>query len=67
MLYTILFGAQVNDAGRWIRIPFVGLTFQSSDFAKIGLIIYLSKLLVKKKDLFESWKHGFGTSWHLLG
>ena len=64
MLYTILFGAKVNDAGRWIRIPFVGLTFQSSDFAKIGLIIYLSKLLVKKKDLFESWKHGF---WLIIG
>ena len=59
MLYTIFFGAKVNDAGRWIRIPFVGLTFQSSDFAKIGLIIYLSKLLVKKKDQFESWKQGF--------
>ena len=64
MLYTIFFGAKVNDAGRWIRIPFVGLTFQSSDFAKIGLIIYLSKLLVKKKDQFESWKHGF---WYILG
>lgn len=64
MLYTLLFGAKVNDAGRWIRIPFVGLTFQSSDFAKIGLIIYLSRILVKKKDLFESWKHGF---WSIMG
>lgn len=64
MFYTLLFGAKVNDAGRWIRIPFVGLTFQSSDFAKIGLIIYLSRILVKKKDLFESWKHGF---WSIMG
>jgi cell division protein FtsW len=64
MFYTIFFGAKVNDAGRWIRIPFVGLTFQSSDFAKIGLIIYLSRILVKKKDQFESWKQGF---WPIMG
>ena len=60
LLFTFFFGTKVNDAGRWIRIPFVGLTFQSSDFAKLGLIVYLSRLLVKKKDKFDSWKEGFG-------
>ena len=59
LLFTFFFGTKVNDAGRWIRIPFVGLTFQSSDFAKLGLIIYLSRLLVKKKEYFNSWKAGF--------
>ena len=59
LLFTFFFGTKVNDAGRWIRIPFVGLTFQSSDFAKLGLIVYLSRLLVKRKDKFNSWKEGF--------
>lgn len=59
LLFTFFFGTKVNDAGRWIRIPFVGLTFQSSDFAKLGLIVYLSRLLVKKKEYFNSWKAGF--------
>lgn len=59
LLFTFFFGTKVNDAGRWIRIPFVGLTFQSSDFAKIGLIVYLARLLVKKKENFDSWKLGF--------
>ena len=59
LLFTFFFGTKVNDAGRWIRIPFVGLTFQSSDFAKLGLIVYLSRLLVKKKEYFSSWKAGF--------
>lgn len=59
LLFTFFFGTTVNGAGRWVRIPFVGLTFQSSDFAKLGLIVYLSRLLVKKKDAFNSWKSGF--------
>ena len=58
-LFTFFFGTKVNGAGRWVKIPFVGLTFQSSDFAKLGLIVYLSRLLVKKKDSFNSWKSGF--------
>ena len=58
LLFTMFFGAKVNGAGRWIRIPFVQLTFQSSDFAKLALIIYLSKLLVRKKDKLNDWKEG---------
>jgi cell division protein FtsW len=59
LIFTLFFGAKVNDAGRWIRIPFVGLTFQSSDFAKLALIIYISKLLSVKKDVLDSWSKGF--------
>jgi cell division protein FtsW len=59
MIFTFFFGMKVNDAGRWVKIPFVGLTFQTSDFAKLALIIYLSRLLVKKKEIFNNWKEGF--------
>jgi cell division protein FtsW len=59
LIFTFFFGTKVNDAGRWIRIPFVGLTFQSSDFAKLALILYLSRTLVKKKELLNNWKEGF--------
>jgi cell division protein FtsW len=59
LIFTLFFGAKVNDAGRWIRIPFVGLTFQSSDFAKLALIVYISKLLSIKKDVLDSWSKGF--------
>jgi cell division protein FtsW len=59
LIFTFFFGTRVNDAGRWVRIPFVGLTFQSSDFARLALIIYVSRLLVKKKDLLNNWKEGF--------
>lgn len=59
LIFTFFFGTKVNDAGRWIKIPFVGLTFQSSDFAKLALIVYVSKLLVKKKNDLNSWRDGF--------
>lgn len=59
LIFTFFFGTKVNDAGRWVRIPFVGLTFQSSDFARLALIIYVSRLLVKKKELLNNWKEGF--------
>ena len=58
LIFTIFFGTKVNDAGRWIKIPFIGLTFQSSDFAKLALFLHLSKILVKKKDLLNDWKQG---------
>lgn len=60
LIFTFFFGTRVNEAGRWIRIPFVGLTFQSSDFAKLALLLNVAKMLVKKKDSFDSWKEGFG-------
>jgi len=59
LIFTFFFGTKVNDAGRWVRIPFVGLTFQSSDFAKLAIVVYLSRLLVKKKDVLNTWKGGF--------
>ncbi len=59
LIFTLFFGTKVNDAGRWIKIPFVGLTFQSSDFAKLALIVYLSRVLAKKQDVLHNWKEGF--------
>lgn len=59
LIFTFFFGVTINNASRWIRIPIVSLTFQTSDFAKLALIIYLSRLLVKKKDLMNDWKQGF--------
>lgn len=59
LLFTFFFGIRVNDAGRWIKIPFVSLTFQTSDFAKLALIIYVSRTLVKKEKVLDSWREGF--------
>jgi cell division protein FtsW len=63
LIFTFFFGVSVNNASRWIRIPIISLTFQTSDFAKLALIISLAKLMQRKKDLLHDWKLGF---WPIL-
>lgn len=58
LIFTFFFGKEINGAGRWVAIPFIGITFQSSDLAKLALFLYLSKLLVRKKDDLNDWKKG---------
>ena len=45
LVVTLLTGHSTNDAKRWITIPFIGMSLQTSDFAKLALVIYLSKML----------------------
>ncbi len=61
LLITLAFGSSLNEASRWIEIPVIGLTIQTSDFAKIALIMYLSKLLAQKQkdNEIKSLKEGF--------
>lgn len=44
LMYTLALEGQ-NQGRRWIEIPYVGLTVQTSDFARLVLIIYLAKAL----------------------
>lgn len=59
LLLTLLKGANLNEASRWLSIPGTGLTFQTSDFAKIALIAYLSRILSQKQDKIKDFKTGF--------
>lgn len=56
LVLTMLVGQSVNGADRWLKIPLVPFSFQTSDFAKIALIIYLSKQLVKRRKDFGDFK-----------
>ena len=55
LIYTLVAGTSINDANRWITIPGIGLSFQSSDLAKIALILFLARLLSDKTVDFSSW------------
>ncbi|MCB9263076.1 MAG: FtsW/RodA/SpoVE family cell cycle protein [Flavobacteriales bacterium] len=59
LIYTLVFGVGVNSAKRWITIPGVGLTFQSSDFAKLTLIMYIAHFLSKRQENIGSFKKTF--------
>jgi len=59
LLYTLIFGANVNDASRWVKIPVIGLTFQTSDLAKLALITFLARMLTKKQENIKNVKESF--------
>ncbi|MEM1324052.1 MAG: FtsW/RodA/SpoVE family cell cycle protein [Bacteroidota bacterium] len=59
LVYTIAFGVEVNQARRWISVPFVGLTFQTSDFAKIALIIYVARAISAKQEYIKDFNSAF--------
>ena len=59
LVYTIGFGAEINEAKRWIQIPFVGITFQSSAFASVALIIYVARAITAKQDYIKDFNSAF--------
>jgi cell division protein FtsW len=59
LLYTLVFGSHVNDASRWIAIPGTGLSFQTSDLAKLALITYLARTLSRKQENIKDVKQSF--------
>jgi cell division protein FtsW len=59
LLYTLVFGSHVNDASRWIAIPGTGLSFQTSDLAKLALITYLARTLSLKQENIKNVKQSF--------
>lgn len=59
LLYTLLFGVEINNAARWMAIPGTGLTFQTSDLAKLGLIMYVARFLSKRQDTIHIARSAF--------
>ncbi len=59
LLYTLVFGRHVNEASRWIAIPGTGLSFQTSDLAKIALITFLARSLSRKQENIKDVKQSF--------
>lgn len=52
LIYTLAQGTTIEgaNASRWIRLPFVGITFQTSNLAAVVLMIYVARYLTKIKD-----------------
>jgi cell division protein FtsW len=56
LIYTFTNGTTINDAARWITVPFINTSFQPSDFASLALIINLASMLSKKQQNIEDIK-----------
>ena len=68
---TVIAGA---NASRWIQVPFIGITFQTSTLAAIVLLLFVARYLSKKREeeisfqtsLIELWFPVFVTLMFIL-
>ncbi len=56
LLLTYALGVNVNDSVRWLSLPGTGITFQSSDLAKLALLMYMARALSRNQDIISNFK-----------
>lgn len=59
LIYTLFFGVRMNEGSRWIRLPIINMTMQTSDLAKLALFMYLARLLSRKQQHIKDLKKGY--------
>ena len=65
LLITLIQGTTIEgaNASRWIEIPFVGITFQTSTLASVVLMIYIARYLSRIKDKTITFKESVLPLW----
>ena len=65
LAYTLIKGTVIAgaNASRWIQVPFIGITFQTSTLASIVLLVYVAKYLSKKREEEVSFQASFLELW----
>ena len=65
LVFTLAQGTTIEgaNASRWIRIPLVGFTFQTSNLAAVVLMIYVARYLTKIKDEVITFKESILPLW----
>jgi cell division protein FtsW len=59
LLFTLLTGTSINSASRWLVIPVINQSFQTSDLAKLALIMFLARMLSKRQDNIKDFNQAF--------
>ncbi|MFH1321503.1 MAG: FtsW/RodA/SpoVE family cell cycle protein [Bacteroidota bacterium] len=59
LILTLFKGTSSYEAKRWLTMPVVGISFQTSDLAKLALIMYVARLLSKKQQQIKEFKVTF--------
>ena len=59
LLVATLMSGEINDASRWLTVPVINASFQTSDLAKVALIIYLARSLSRKQEQIKEFKQAF--------
>ena len=63
--YTLVKGTVIDgaNASRWIQIPFLGISFQTSTFAAIVLYVYVARYLSKTRETPLTFKNSLVDLW----
>ena len=69
LIYTLAQGTTIEgaNASRWIRIPFIGIGFQTSALAGLVLMVYVARYLAKNKDTKIRFKKSLWQLWLPVG
>jgi len=59
LLFTLAMGTNRNEASRWLTLPIINLTFQTSDLAKLALILFVARALSIRQDNIRDFKSAF--------
>ena len=59
LIITLFFGTDLNEAKRWITLPGINVSFQTSDLAKLALIIYLARVISIKQAVIDDFREAF--------
>ncbi|MBA6155961.1 FtsW/RodA/SpoVE family cell cycle protein [Tenacibaculum sp. S7007] len=69
LIVTLAQGTTIGgaNASRWIRIPFVGIGFQTSTLAGLVLMVYVARYLAKNKEKLIDFKESLINLWLPVG
>lgn len=56
LLFAWQFGTSINEASRWITIPYINQAFQPSDLAKLALLVTLASMLSKRQQTIDDFQ-----------
>ena len=65
LAYTMIKGTVIAgaNASRWIQVPFIGITFQTSTLASIVLMLFVARYLSKKREEEPTFKESLLELW----
>jgi cell division protein FtsW len=65
LAYTLVKGTVIDgaNASRWISIPFIGISFQTSTLAAIVLYVYVARYLSKSREIQPTFQQSFLELW----
>jgi len=59
LFLTLAMGTNLNEASRWLTLPLINISFQTSDFAKLAIILFVARALSKRQGTIKDFKQAF--------